>query len=128
VVAGPVFATVSAVAATPAAEADPSVTSTAMIKVATAQANNPWAVSRNNTSSVREAFDALSQQEKSGIGRRPLDASEITSLIAVAVNLHERALEQQKAGRWWVPIATSVFAFVGAIIGTLGGQGWVQFF
>jgi hypothetical protein len=72
---------------------------------------------------TREEFEALSPEERAKTSRRPLDASEITSLISVAVNLHERALEQQKAGRWWVPIATSVLAFLGALIGTLlGGQ------
>jgi hypothetical protein len=77
---------------------------------------------------TREEFDALSPEEKLDISRRPLDASEITALIGIAVNLHERALEQQKERRWWVPIFTSALAFLGALIGTWAGdKGWTPF-
>ena len=75
----------------------------------------------------REEFDALPPEETKLISRRPLDASEITALITVAVNLHERALEHQKASRWWLPIATSLLAFLGAVLGTwLGAPEWMQ--
>lgn len=49
--------------------------------------------------------------------RRPLNPSEITALISVAVSMHDRALEQRKAKKWWIPIATAVLALLGAIIG-----------
>ena len=55
------------------------------------------------------------------ISRRPLEPGELTSLIAVAVNLHERALDQQQANRWWIPVATAVLAFVGGLAGSLIG-------
>ncbi len=66
---------------------------------------------------TREKFDVLTSEERDGITRRPLEPSEITALVGIAVDLHERALEQEKAGKWWVPIATAVLAFVGALAG-----------
>ena len=69
----------------------------------------------------REEFDALSQKERDGITRRPLAPSEITALINVAVDLHERALDQKKASRWWIPILTAVLAFGGGLAG-----GWIS--
>jgi hypothetical protein len=77
---------------------------------------------------TRQQFDALSAEQKLAVSRRPLDAGEISSLIGVAVNLHERALEQQKERRWWVPILTSLLAFMGALIGGWAGEnGWAFF-
>lgn len=69
----------------------------------------------------REEFDALSTEERNGITRRPLEASEITALINVAVDLHERALDQKKASRWWIPILTATLAFAGGLAG-----GWIS--
>lgn len=71
----------------------------------------------------RDEFDALSSEERTGITRRPLGSDEITALITVAVGLHERALEQQKDRRWWLPIAIAIVAFLGAVAGSwLGGK------
>jgi hypothetical protein len=66
---------------------------------------------------TREQYDALTADQRNGISRRPLEPSEITALIGVAVNLHERALEQKKAGMWWVPIFIGVLSFLGALLG-----------
>jgi hypothetical protein len=80
---------------------------------------------RRSVEITREEFDALTPQQQAETSRRPLSPSEITALINVAVNLHERALEHQKAARWWIPIVTSAMAFVGALFGTLlAGQSW----
>lgn len=51
------------------------------------------------------------------LSRKPLDAGEVSALVSVAVDLHDRALEQDKAGRWWIPVATGVLAFVGSLSG-----------
>lgn len=65
-------------------------------------------------------FSKLSTEQKNSLSRRPLAPAEITALIGVAVNLHDRALEQHKAKNWWLPIVfTAGLAFLGAI---LGGQ------
>lgn len=56
------------------------------------------------------------------ISRKPLAPTEITALIGVAVNLHDRAIEQQKARMWWIPLATAVLAFAGGLLGTWIGK------
>jgi hypothetical protein len=63
--------------------------------------------------------DKLGGISRDKLGRRPLSPSEITALIGVAIDLHERALAQEKASKWWIPVATSFLAFVGALIGAL---------
>jgi len=59
---------------------------------------------------------------ESRISRRPLRPSEVTELIGVAIRLHDRALEQQKAGVWWIPLATAALSFMGALVGTHVGR------
>lgn len=73
---------------------------------------------RKHTEIPAEEYRKLNQDDQDLISRRPLAAEEITALIGVAVSLHERALEQSKARKWWVPIATAILAFVGALSGT----------
>jgi hypothetical protein len=59
----------------------------------------------------------LNKYAEDRMSRRPLEANEVTSLIAVAVDLHERALDQQKASKWWVTIAAGILSFAGALLG-----------
>lgn len=56
---------------------------------------------------------------ESRISRRPLNPSEITALIGVAVELHQAALNQSNSRRWWIPIAAAVLGFAGAVSGAL---------
>ena len=51
------------------------------------------------------------------LSRRPLEPAELTALINIATNLHDGALEQAKAEKWWVPIVPGLLALGGAIIG-----------
>lgn len=53
------------------------------------------------------------------ISRRPLDPSERTALIEVAVRLHAAAMETEKLRQWWIPLAAAVLSFVGALLGVL---------
>ena len=55
---------------------------------------------------------------ESRISRRPLTPTEVTELIGVAIRLHDRALEQQKARGWWIPLAAAALSFVGALLGS----------
>jgi len=64
---------------------------------------------------------AKSHDDNERISRRPLEPSEITALISIATNLHDRALEQHKAGKWWIPILTAILALIGGLIG-----GWLS--
>jgi hypothetical protein len=72
---------------------------------------------RNHIEIKPEEFRALVVEDKKRISRRPLSPSEITALINVAISLNERALEQKKARKWWVPIVIGVLAFIGSLIG-----------
>lgn len=53
------------------------------------------------------------------LSRQPLEPSELTALVDVAVNLHARAVEQNVASKWWVPILAGILAFMGSIGGAL---------
>lgn len=55
------------------------------------------------------------------VSRRPLSPTELTELIGVAIKLHDRALEQQKANGWWIPLAAAGMSFAGALLGVLLG-------
>ncbi|MEO9877513.1 MAG: hypothetical protein ABJM26_11195 [Anderseniella sp.] len=72
---------------------------------------------KRSTELQRDEFEALSPGDRNGITRRPLMASELTALINVAVELHDRALEQKKADRYWIPILSAILAFGGALLG-----------
>jgi hypothetical protein len=66
-----------------------------------------------------ETYNALSEQQKERISRTPLTPSDIKALIDTAVNLHSRALEQQKDKRWWTVLASAIGGLIGAIAGAL---------
>jgi hypothetical protein len=67
-------------------------------------------------------FSAMEAEKKEKISRRPLNPEETTALIDVAVRLHERAIENKRIGRWWIPVLSAILAFLGAIFGAfLGG-------
>ncbi|MCB1501887.1 MAG: hypothetical protein KDK07_19240 [Bauldia sp.] len=68
---------------------------------------------------TRADVDALSAEDRSRLSRRPLNETELKSLIAVAVDLHKQALEEARAKRWWVPILIGALAFLGALVGGL---------
>ena len=57
----------------------------------------------------------------SRLSRRPLTPGETAVLIQTATELHNRAVEQGKAGRWWVPLASAGIGFAGGIAATLAG-------
>ena len=56
------------------------------------------------------------------VSRRPLDPTEVTELVGVAIRLHDRALEQSKAQVWWIPLAVSVVSVVSVVVGALLGH------
>ncbi len=76
----------------------------------------------------RSEYQALNADQKRRISRAPLSPDEIATLIRTATDLHARALEDQKASRWWLPVLTAGIAaasgIAGAIVGaTLKGGG-----
>jgi len=59
----------------------------------------------------------LGEVELERVSREPLSAGDIRTLIDTAVDLHSRALDQQKEKRWWLPLVTAVAALLGAVLG-----------
>ena len=72
---------------------------------------------KSNSQIERKDFEALTSNQKGAYSRRPLTSNELATLIETAVSLHQRALEHQVAGRFWIPIVTAILAFGGALIG-----------
>lgn len=67
----------------------------------------------------REEFYQLTDEQKARVSRNPLTPNDIKALIDTAIDLHSRALEQQRERRWWIPLASGVGGFIGGIIGGL---------
>lgn len=62
----------------------------------------------------------INGQTESRISRRPLNPNEVTELISVAIRLHDRGLEQQKARYWWrTPVISIISVIIGALISNL---------
>ena len=69
----------------------------------------------------RNEVDKLSDEQKRRISRSPLGSEEISTLIATAIELHARAIEESKNRRWWLPVLTAIIAATAAIAGTIIG-------
>jgi hypothetical protein len=70
----------------------------------------------------REEYKSLSSTEKKRISRNALTAADIQALISTAINLHSRALEHQKEGRWWVALVIGLVSAAGGFIGAILGH------
>ena len=64
-------------------------------------------------------FEQLSEAEKERVSRNPLSSTDIQALMATAIDLHARALDQRRDKRWWLPLASAAGGLVGAIVGAL---------
>jgi hypothetical protein len=72
---------------------------------------------------TRDEFIALSAPEKARVSRVALSADDIHSLMQAAIDLHSRAIEQQRERRWWIPlIASAAGGLVGALVGAAFGS------
>jgi hypothetical protein len=68
---------------------------------------------------TREEFDALDEKAKERVSRVRLTPADIKALVDTAINLHARALEEQKEKRWWIPLASAIGGLIGGVIGSL---------
>jgi hypothetical protein len=64
---------------------------------------------------IRQEYSSLASTDR--ISRTPLTSAETSSLISTAIEMHSRAVDQENLKRWWIPLATAVAGFVGAILG-----------
>lgn len=71
---------------------------------------------------THDEYAHLSAAQKERVSRDPLSANDIQALISTAIDLHSRALERQKEGRWWVPLVTGLASAAGAFIGAVLGK------
>ena len=67
---------------------------------------------------TRREYASLDEAEKPRVSRTPLSAADVQSLMASAIELHSRAIEQARERRWWIPVAASA---IGGLLGALVG-------
>ena len=63
----------------------------------------------------------MSQELRGRLKSEPLSTEQIGMLIGAAINLHDRAVQEETARRWWQPLVASLAAAILGIAGTLGG-------
>ncbi|MBO1537857.1 hypothetical protein [Pseudomonas sp. OA65] len=68
-----------------------------------------------------DEYSDLSSIELSQISRAPLNSTDISVLINTAINLHTRALEQNREHRW---LSSPLFSLLGVALGAL--LGWLS--
>lgn len=61
-------------------------------------------------------YQALSAPELASISRSPLNSSDVSVLINTAINLHARAIEQNREYRW---LSSPLFSLLGVVLGGL---------
>jgi hypothetical protein len=76
-------------------------------------------VDEERTLRVEELNDLPAQSQETRISRTPLTASDISTLVKTAIDLHSRALEAKIELRWWLPLAAAGGSLIGAIAGAL---------
>jgi hypothetical protein len=59
-------------------------------------------------------YENLTTEQKKRISRTPLTGEEVSILINTAINLHTRAIEQNKEHRW---LSSPLFSLLGVVLG-----------
>jgi hypothetical protein len=70
---------------------------------------------------TKAEYDALDERGKQRVSRVRLTPDDIKALVDTAINLHARALEEQRERRWWIPLASAIGGLVGGVLGSLAG-------
>jgi hypothetical protein len=76
-------------------------------------------VDEERTLTVPELEQLPREVQETRISRSPLTASDISTLVKTAIELHSRALEAKKEMRWWLPLVTAGTSLLGVIVGAL---------
>jgi hypothetical protein len=71
---------------------------------------------------TRDEYQSLDDKAKEHVSRVRLTPADIKTLVDTAINLHARALEEQKERRWWLPLASVIGGLVGGVLGALIGK------
>ncbi len=71
---------------------------------------------------TKPEYGAMDDAAKQRVSRVRLTPVDIKTLIDTAINLHSRALEEQKERRWWLPLASVVGGLIGGVLGALIGK------
>jgi hypothetical protein len=71
---------------------------------------------------TKEEYEALDESSKERVSRVRLTPADIKTLVDTSINLHARALEEQKEKRWWLPLASAIGGLIGGILGALIGR------
>jgi hypothetical protein len=74
---------------------------------------------KTDKSYTQQEKEALPAEQQSSLTTRPLAGDQIATLMNTAIELHSRAVEEEAAARWWVPIVAAFPGFVGAVLGAV---------
>lgn len=72
----------------------------------------------------RDEIEALSDIKRDRLTTEPLAADAISALTNTAIELHNRAIQELSARRWWVPFVAAILGFSGAVAGAGIGAFW----
>lgn len=73
----------------------------------------------------RKAINELRKPQRDKLARPSLSPEQIHTLISTAIELHARAIEQNRESRWWLPTITAIFAAVASFAGVILGV-WLK--
>jgi hypothetical protein len=72
----------------------------------------------------QDDIDKLQDTEREHLTTKPLAADAISALTNTAIELHNRAIQELSARRWWVPFVAAILGFSGAVAGAGIGAIW----
>ncbi len=61
-------------------------------------------------------IEALSEEDRGNLTRKPLSSSQIEALMKTAIELHARGIAHQQEHRWLTPL---LFALLGTVVGVV---------
>lgn len=65
---------------------------------------------------AHELAKVESEANEKRLSRPPLDTTEISKLIDIAINLHEREIKHTQERRWWITAVVTIVGFIITLI------------
>src|SRR5579872_7420347 len=75
----------------------------------------------NDKEYTRAAKALLPQADQDKLTGKPLDADAVNALMNTAIELHSRAIAEEGAKNWWIPLLAAVLSFVASLAGAYIG-------